>query len=69
MPNLATVIPAIDHIDKYLTEKQKDESLATAVKAALALRKKTLNRYYLLTDSSDVYRIAMGMYNQSFTMI
>ncbi|KIL60459.1 hypothetical protein M378DRAFT_83694, partial [Amanita muscaria Koide BX008] len=61
-PNLATVIPAIDHVDKYLTEKQEDKSLTTAVKSALLLGKKTLNRYYSLTDSSDVYRIAMVLH-------
>ena len=28
----------------------------------LVLRKKTLNHYYSMTDMSEVYRIAMGVY-------
>ncbi|KAF9225172.1 hypothetical protein BS17DRAFT_794829 [Gyrodon lividus] len=44
-PNLVTVVPAMDHIDQQLT--------------IVSLAKKTLNCYYLLTDSSEVYQIAM----------
>ena len=32
----------------------------TAIKAALAIGKKTLNRYYNKTDHSEIFRIAMG---------
>jgi hypothetical protein len=64
-PNLATVIPAIDHIDEMLTSHRSNISLNPAVQSALALGKKTLDRYYSLTDSSDVYRIAMGKYHSS----
>ncbi|KAG2741633.1 hypothetical protein P692DRAFT_201661077, partial [Suillus brevipes Sb2] len=61
-PNLATVIPAIDHIDEMLTSHQSNQSLNGAVRAALSLGKKTLDRYYSLTDSSDVYRVAMVLH-------
>jgi hypothetical protein len=54
------VIPAMDFINDKLTAHAHDRTLSPAVKASLALGKKTLNRYYLLTDSSEVYRIAMG---------
>jgi hypothetical protein len=64
-PNLATVIPAIDHIDEILTSHRSNISLNPAVQSALALGKKTLDRYYSLTDSSDVYRIAMGRHHPS----
>ena len=60
------VIPAIDHIHKHLNEKQGDKSLTTTVKSALMLGKKTLNHYYSLTDSSDIYCITMGKYFTSF---
>ena len=59
-PNLATVIPAIDHIDQEFRKFSRDKKYLTPVHVAVSLAKKTLNRYYSLTDSSDVYRIAMG---------
>lgn len=61
-PNLATVIPAMDYINDRLSAQANDRSLSPAIKASLGLGKKTLNRYYSLTDSSEVYRIAMGAY-------
>ena len=61
-PNLATVIPAMDYINDRLSAQANDRALSPAIKASLGLGKKTLNRYYSLTDSSEVYRIAMGVY-------
>jgi len=60
-PNLATVIPAMDFINDTLTAHAHNQALSPAIKALLELRKKTLNWYYLLTDSSEVYQITMGM--------
>lgn len=60
-PNLATVIPAMDHIDMTFTNALKpDSSTHPAIHHALILVKKTLNKYYSLTDEAEVYRIAMG---------
>ena len=59
-PNLATVIPAMDHIDKLLSTNSLDAKYEPSIRAALGIAKKTLNRYYDKTDSSEVYRIAMG---------
>src|ERR1700722_769396 len=61
-PNLATVIPAMDHIDEVLTTQATNLSLDPAIQASLGLAKKTLNRYYTLMDSLEVYRIAMGVF-------
>jgi hypothetical protein len=61
-PNLAMVIPAMDHIDEMLSTDSINNSISPAVRAALSLAKKTLNRYYDQTDYSEVYRIAMGMF-------
>jgi hypothetical protein len=61
-PNLATVIPAMDLIDQRLTTDSINPKLSAPIRAALGLAKKTLNRYYTMTDLSEVYRIAMGMY-------
>ncbi|KAJ3498251.1 hypothetical protein NLJ89_g10242 [Agrocybe chaxingu] len=58
-PNLATVIPAMDYIDTRLTTQGHNTGYAAPIRAAIGLAKKTLNRYYTLTDSSEVYRIAM----------
>ncbi|KAG1777140.1 hypothetical protein EV702DRAFT_970267, partial [Suillus placidus] len=62
-PNLAIVIPAMDHIDTVLTNGIiNSQLLDPAIRTALHLAKKTLNRYYYsLTDKSETYRIAMGM--------
>jgi hypothetical protein len=60
-PNLPTVIPAMDHIDTYFTNAIAPSSRKSpAIRAALEVAKKTLNRYYSLTDASETYRIAMG---------
>jgi hypothetical protein len=59
-PNLATVIPAMDHIDEQLSNYSLTQRFEPSIRAALGLAKKTLNRYYNLTDDAEVYRIAMG---------
>jgi hypothetical protein len=64
-PNLATVIPAMDHIDEVLATRGQDTSLQPAIRVALNTAKKTLNAYYNKTDQSDVYRIAMSMYTRT----
>ncbi|KAH9848487.1 hypothetical protein C2E23DRAFT_715766, partial [Lenzites betulinus] len=62
-PNLAMVIPAMDHIDNTLTEQTRAGSpLQPSISAALRLAKKTLNRYYKLSDMSATYRIAMVLH-------
>jgi len=62
-PNLATVIPAMAIIDEKLTTDSLNHSEFEApIHAALRLAKKTLNRYNNMTDISEVYQIAMGMY-------
>lgn len=60
-PSLATVIPAMDHIDETLTNNSLDSAFDLSIHAALGIAKKTLNRYYNATDQLEVYRIAMGM--------
>ena len=60
IPNLATVIPAMDHIDSVLATNAIDNRYCLAVQAALTIGKKTLNHYYSKTDLSNIYRIAMG---------
>jgi hypothetical protein len=67
-PNLATVIPAMDHIDETLTSQATSRDFEPSIRAAIGLAKKTLNRYYSATDQSDVYHIAIGMQTPSPVM-
>src|SRR5260221_845641 len=66
-PNISTVIPA--NIDEYMTTASQDLNYSAAIRAALALRKQTLNRYYDKTDHSEVYQIAMGMLSGWFSPV
>ena len=59
-PNLATVIPAMDHIDKVFTTCSLDATYSPPIREGLQMAKKTLNCYYSRTDESHLYRIAMG---------
>jgi hypothetical protein len=64
-PNLATVIPAMDHIDAHLATASQDLDYSPAIRASVALGKTHLNKYYDMTDYSEVYRIAMSEYFSS----
>ncbi|KAI6032396.1 hypothetical protein EDC04DRAFT_2516558, partial [Pisolithus marmoratus] len=63
-PNLATIIPAMGCINKefvmYLCNTKHLQSICTAI----SLATKTLNHYYSLTDSSEVYHITMVLHPQ-----
>ncbi|KAF8548183.1 hypothetical protein OG21DRAFT_1423539 [Imleria badia] len=61
-PNLAAVIPAMDLMDEKLTTFSLNCKYSPTIRAAISLAKRTLNRYYQLTDSSEVYRIAMVLH-------
>jgi hypothetical protein len=60
-PCLTSVIPAIDKIDNELTKALKNKDHSLALQAALVIGKGLLNKYYSLTDQSEVYRIAIGL--------
>lgn len=59
-PNIDRVIPAMDYLDQQLTTSALNMRYSDPIKAAITLGKKTLNRYYDLSDQSEIYRIAMG---------
>ena len=48
IPSIAMVIPAMDHIDEHLATAALSAAYPKAIKAVLAIGKKTLNRYYML---------------------
>ncbi|KAE9383909.1 hypothetical protein BT96DRAFT_843140 [Gymnopus androsaceus JB14] len=61
-PIVAAVIPAMDAIDEaFATGIIDQEILSEPIRHMLSTGKKTLNKYYTLTDDSDIYRMAMSM--------
>ena len=60
-PNLATVIPAMDYIDVHLATASQNLWYSPAIHTALALGKAHLNKYYDMTDHSEVYQIIMSV--------
>jgi hypothetical protein len=50
----------MDQIDQHLATVALDKKYVPAVQAAVMLGKNLLNKYYDLTDSSEIYRIAMS---------
>jgi transposase len=66
--SVAMVIPAMDRVDKDFATRLSETNTAlapksaAAIQAALALGKRTMNKYYERTDYSELYRIAMGMF-------
>ena len=61
MLNLAMVIPAMDYINEVFTTGMLNHTcFDPAIRATIGLTKKTLNKYYSLTDSSKIYCIVMS---------
>ena len=54
------VIPIMDHIDNLLSDSAK-QPLTPSIKYALCFTQASINKYYSLSDNSNIYRIAMGM--------
>ena len=50
----------MDHIDQELTTYLCDRKYLVSIRSGVSLAKQTLNHYYGRTDTSEVYRIAMG---------
>ena len=50
----------MDHIDAHLATAIENLEYLSAIRASLALGKAHLNKYYNISDYSEVYRIAMS---------
>ena len=62
-PNLPTVIPAMEHIDiTFTTITLSSSNKKPVIRTANKFAKQTLNKYYSLTDASELYQIAVGMF-------
>ena len=57
--SLAHVIPAMDLLDKKLTDLSGNDLIDSAVRACASLGKAVINKYYSLTDSGIAPRICM----------
>lgn len=58
----------MDAIDEaFASGIVENHQLCAPLCHALSIGKKTLNKYYALTDNSDIYRIAMGMFLTTIT--
>ncbi|KAG2070278.1 hypothetical protein BDR04DRAFT_1019269, partial [Suillus decipiens] len=64
MPNLAMVIPAMDHVSKMLISYFYNKKYLPSIHSAVWLANNTLNRYYQLTDKSQTYHISMVLHPQ-----
>ena len=53
----------MDKMHKELAAAAENVVYSPALQAALTLGKNLLDKYYSLSDDSEIYRIAMGKYN------
>lgn len=51
----------MDIIDTHLATAALNDNYGPSIQAALAVGKNLLNKYYNMTDHSELFRIAMGM--------
>ena len=51
----------MDYIDKHLATGALNTKYLPSIQASMLIGKQLLNKYYNMTDHSEVYRIAMGM--------
>ena len=58
-PSLADVIPGMDYLDEFFATVMADSTVSLAVRAAVGLCKRHLNKYYGLTDAFPACQIAL----------
>lgn len=62
-PPVSSVVPAMDTIDRaFTTASMDDDDFSLPIKVALELGKRILNKYYNLTDESEIYRLSISMW-------
>ena len=60
----------MDLLDEQLTSNSLNRTrFNVSIRASLGVAKRTFNRYYNMTDWSEVYRIAMGEHLNMFSVI
>ena len=61
-PCITNVIPAMDKMHENLFAACNNPAYSASIRAALKIGMNLLNKYYSITDNSEVYRIAIGMF-------
>ena len=59
----------MDHLDQHLATSALNLALPASIRAVATLGKHTLNKYYTMTNHSEVYRIAMGKFHHLRTIL
>ena len=59
-PNIVTVLPAMNLINRKLTTDAISGKYCVAIRTSLEVARCTLNHYYNKTDYSELYRITMS---------
>ena len=62
-PCPAAIIPAMDKMHNELTAAADNPEYSPALQAALSIGKALLNKYYSLSNDSEVYHIAMSTFS------
>ena len=57
-----TIIPVMDYLNQHLATSALNLTLPASICAAATLGKHTLNKYYTMTDFSEVFQITMGKF-------
>ena len=58
----------MDKMHAELTAATDNIEYLPALQAALSLGKDLLNKYYSLSDDSEIYQIAIGMYHSNLSI-
>ena len=58
-PTLTDVIPGMDYLNKFFATVMADNTTSLAIRAAVGLGKRHLNKYYGLTDTFPACKIAL----------
>ena len=59
-PSISNVIPAMNIFHQQLSSNALDKRFCPAIRAAVHIAKKVINRYTAKTDEADAYVIAMS---------
>ena len=59
----------MDHIEEVLMTFEENSEYDTAIREAIGIARRTLNCYYSLTNTSEVYRICMSASNFSLSIL
>jgi hypothetical protein len=69
-PPISSIIPAMDTIDQcFATASIDDTRFPLPLKVVLDLGKRIMNKYYNLTDESEIYWVSISKFNTPFLLV